>query len=191
MVDTFVEIVSVATKADPGRLFGYRKPAVRVHVTARDLDRGIGAAHLEGQSAPISITSVDAEICESGTQLVIFGDDGEILALGKEQRLFSTKQRIALTARDGGCRFPGCDRPPSMTEAHHIDHWSKGGVTDISNGLLLCRHHHMLVHNNHWSIDKRRGPFGEIEYWATPPNGAPLLMPSKSAVWRSLQKQSA
>ncbi|MEP6482771.1 MAG: HNH endonuclease signature motif containing protein [Rhodoglobus sp.] len=41
--------------------------------------------------------------------------------------------------RDGGCRFPGCDRPPSWCEAHHIVPWSHGGRTDLADGLLLCR----------------------------------------------------
>src|SRR5712691_8435043 len=49
--------------------------------------------------------------------------------------------RRALGARDGGCRFPGCDRPPGWTDAHHMEHWADGGATALSNTVLLCRPH--------------------------------------------------
>jgi hypothetical protein len=48
--------------------------------------------------------------------------------------------------RDGHCRFPSCDRPPPWCDAHHVEHWADGGVTAVSNLLLLCRRHHRLVH---------------------------------------------
>ena len=75
---------------------------------------------------------------------------------------------------------PDCTRPPSWTEAHHIDHWARdGGRTDIADGVLLCRFHHMYVHNDGWRI-VRRG----AEYFAVPPprpDGVrpPIPMPAK------------
>jgi len=48
--------------------------------------------------------------------------------------------------RDGGCRFPGCDRPPGWCDAHHIVHWAHGGPTALDNLVLLCRPHHRLLH---------------------------------------------
>jgi hypothetical protein len=49
--------------------------------------------------------------------------------------------------RDSHCRFPGCDRPPSWCDAHHVRHWADGGPTSLDNLLLLCRRHHRLVHH--------------------------------------------
>jgi predicted restriction endonuclease len=60
--------------------------------------------------------------------------------------------RKALVVRDRGCRFPGCDRPPDWTDAHHIQHWADGGETRMENLLLLCRRHHRMVHEEGWRL---------------------------------------
>ena len=55
--------------------------------------------------------------------------------------------RRALIARDGHCRFPGCDRPRAWCNGHHVVHWADGGVTALANLILLCRRHHRAVHD--------------------------------------------
>jgi hypothetical protein len=82
---------------------------------------------------------------------VVFHSDGSI-DVGRAQRTFTSRQRVALGAIWGGCAFPDCDRPPLWCEAHHATPWSHGGRTDVNNGVLLCRHHHMLVHDNGWAV---------------------------------------
>jgi hypothetical protein len=67
---------------------------------------------------------------------------GEVLRLGRSRRIASRSQTIALTARDGGCSFPGCDTPPEWCERHHVVSWIEGGMTDLHNLTLLCRYHH-------------------------------------------------
>ena len=57
-----------------------------------------------------------------------------------------------MAIRDGGCRFPGCHRPPAYTDAHHIQSWATGGATDLGNGLLICRYHHRCLHEGDWRI---------------------------------------
>ncbi len=74
------------------------------------------------------------------------------LDLGRAQRLYTPAQRIALAARDGGCVFPGCSRPPSWCETHHIKPWSAGGPTNLDTGCLLCAHHHRLIHHSNWTV---------------------------------------
>jgi len=64
----------------------------------------------------------------------------------------SAHQRRALIARDHGCAFPGCNRPPAWTQAHHIRHWINGGTTDLANLILLCGHHHRVIHHDGWDI---------------------------------------
>jgi hypothetical protein len=68
------------------------------------------------------------------------------LEVGRATRVVSAAQRTALAVRDGGCRYPGCDRPPPWCEAHHLRHWLRGGATDLGNLVLLCRTHHRAVH---------------------------------------------
>ena len=59
--------------------------------------------------------------------------------------------------------FPDCDRPASWCKRHHIIFWARDhGRTDLADGILLCRHHHLL-HNNDWD-SKRHG----TNYWLIP-----------------------
>lgn len=181
-VDTFVDLIRVGTAADPAKLLGSRRHAVRVLVTGRDLAAGEGAGFFDGQTEAVSIATVERHICDTGVLPIEFDLDARHpLRLGHEKRLFSSRQREALVARDGGCRFPQCDRPASWTEAHHRVPWSRGGATDIHDGILLCRHHHHLVHDNAWRIepDERHG-FVAIPPPDLDPGQSPIPMPSRS-----------
>lgn len=73
-----------------------------------------------------------------------------IIDVGHMKRIVSPALRRALDARDGGCRFPGCGH--GFAEAHHVIHWGAGGRTSLENCLLLCRHHHRLVHEGEWRV---------------------------------------
>jgi hypothetical protein len=189
--DVFLELLRHGSDADDSQLLGSGAPSVRVLVTATALESGVGHGRLEGQPDPVSIQTVQRLEC-SGSMLPILFDSGQPLDVGREQRLFTYRQRITLAARDGGCRIVGCDRPPSWTEAHHIRHWARdGGRTDVADGILLCRHHHMMLHNNHWEI-QRRGS----DYWLIPPpdidpSQTPILLPSKSDAMRDLEREHA
>lgn len=166
-LDALVEMVRIAASADDGRVFGTRKPSVRVHVTAADLTRGAGAAHLEGQTSAVSVATVERIACRDGFLAIEFDSRGTALRLGSSKRTFSDGQKAVLAGIWGGCAVGECDRPPSWTEAHHIDQWHRDhGPTDVENGILLCRHHHLLVHNNGWKV-QRRGD----EYLLEPPPG--------------------
>lgn len=77
---------------------------------------------------------------------VLFSSENEVLNHGRAHRTFTAAQRRALIARDQGCTWPGCTAPPSVCESHHARvHWADGGATDVSNGALLCYHHHDVV----------------------------------------------
>jgi hypothetical protein len=177
-VDALVEMIRIAGAADTGRVFGVRKPGVRVHVDSRDLETGEGYATVEGQTATISIATAEGLACADGYQTIVFHPDGSI-DVGRTQRLFTPRQRVALAAIWGGCAVESCDRPPSWTEAHHADHWAHGGRTDLADGILLCRHHHMLLHNNHWKINRPPGR-GHTGWSMTSPEGRTLKLVSKN-----------
>ncbi|CAN5387018.1 hypothetical protein BH10ACT6_BH10ACT6_11700 [soil metagenome] len=169
-LDALVEMVRIAVAADTGRVFGTRKPAVRVHVTASDFASGVGAGHVEGQTAPVSMQTVERLACADGFTVIQFDEHGTALRLGHGSRTFTDAQKTALAARWGGCAVTECDRPPSWTEAHHIRQWKRDhGPTDVENGILLCKHHHLLIHNNGWEVRR----MGE-QYALEPPPGDPL-----------------
>ena len=188
-LDTFVDLIRIGTEVDPGKLLGARRHAVRVLVTDRDLRERRGPAFIQDQTEAISIETAEQHVCDSGIVPIQFADDGEPLRLGTTRRLFTAKQRDALAARDGGCRFSGCDRPASWCEAHHRIPWKEGGPTDVRDGLLLCRHHHMLVHDNHWRID--RDPvhgFVAIPPRSVDPQQRPIAMPPRSRAAARLRR---
>ena len=151
-LDTVVELLRLGTHADVTAFIGARRPAAQLLVSLADLESGTGAAYFEGQSEPVSIATAQRTVCESGVVPILFGE-GDVLNLGRELRLFSRRQRLAMAARDGGCIWTGCERPPSWCEAHHINEWVRDpGRTDTADGVLLCKHHHLLLHNNGWRI---------------------------------------
>jgi hypothetical protein len=67
----------------------------------------------------------------------------------------------AVIARDKCCRFPGCRRKAKFTEAHHIVPWPIG-PTSLDNLILLCAHHHHLVHRQQWDVQLIPGPDAEV-----------------------------
>lgn len=81
---------------------------------------------------------------------VAFDRLGRVSAHGHAQRLFTEGQRLAMTARDLGCSFPGCDVPPSWCEAHHVTEYAKSGRTTIDEGTLLCGFHHREFERLGW-----------------------------------------
>ena len=165
-LDALIDLVKLGVAGDSAHIVGAHKPTVRLHVTARDLDRRAGAARFEGQTASLSIATAERFACADGFVPILFDKDGgQVMNVGRDERLFTHRQRVGLAARDGGCRFPDCDRPPSWTEAHHINEWDRDhGRTDMADGILLCRHHHMLVHNNGWRVTRAGS-----DYFVVPP----------------------
>jgi hypothetical protein len=177
-VDAFVRMVQVAGEADQGAIFGRTAPSVRVHVTLDALRHGAGAAFAEGQEAALSVATVHRMVCAGGVIPILFDDDGRAINVGRAQRLFTSRQRIAIAARDGGCLIDDCDRPPSWTEAHHIDEWdAHHGRTDVDDGVSLCRHHHMWLHDSGARI-VREG----ARYWLQRAGGGRTPLSSKSRI---------
>lgn len=147
---------------------------VHVHVRAEDLEAGRGIAWLDGSTAPVGVGAAERNLCSGTYTATVFGEHGQVLAQGRTQRLFTKRQALALRARDGGCRWPGCRTAPRDCEAHHIIPWSHGGHTDTDNGVLLCQFHHTLVHER----------MGDQEAWQIRSiGGVPHLVPPFSADW--------
>ncbi|WP_457963456.1 HNH endonuclease [Arthrobacter sp. D1-29] len=115
-------------------------------------------------TGPVAATTLRKIACDADIIPALLGTNSEILDLGRKTRLFTTAQRLALTARDQGCTFPNCTIPAPWCEAHHITYWSHGGPTTTNNGTLLCPHHHHLIHKEQWTIHTHHGT-----PWYTPP----------------------
>jgi len=101
---------------------------------------------------PVSAETVRRWACDCQIIPMVLGTAAEPLDVGRAARTPPPPLRRALDARDGGCAFPGCDRPPKWSRAHHIWHWTRGGPTSIGNLVLLCDHHHKAVHHHGWDV---------------------------------------
>jgi hypothetical protein len=90
--------------------------------------------------------------CDAGVTRVVFGADSAVIDVGRATRVPATATRRAVQARDRGCVWPGCHRPASWGEVHHLRHWAQGGSTDLANLVTICRAHHWKVHEGGWRL---------------------------------------
>ena len=96
-------------------------------------------------AGPLEVSTAERLACTGKVAVVITDAGGEVLHLGRSQRLASRAQRRALRLRDTTCAFPGCHQVKHL-DAHHLLPWSRGGPTDLEGLALLCRRHHVMVH---------------------------------------------
>lgn len=188
--DLFTDLVRAGATAEAKDVFGTRQVGVRL-VTIRDtgddgaprrdlFGRMLAVAHTDDGAVTIPGSVLDRTICETGIVPVTLDSCGNPLDVGREHRLFTPTQRIALATRDGGCMWPGCDRPPVYSEAHHIDHWhADDGRTDVDRGILLCAYHHLHLHLKGWKIT-REGQGRFILHSPPGESAPPVKLRSKS-----------
>ncbi len=107
---------------------------------------------------------------DTRTQTVILDRSVKsVTAYGSAHRIFTEGQRLAMIARDKGCSFPGCDRPPQWCQAHHITEWIDHGPTSLDNGTLLCGHHHRNFERLGWTVTMTPGtPHWTPPHWIDP-----------------------
>jgi hypothetical protein len=144
---------------------GRHRPHVNVVIDHEHLQDGQGGRTLEG--APLDPAAMGALLCDANIHRVIRQGGSSILDYGRATRSIPPAVYTSLVLRDVGCRFPGCDRPASWTEGHHLWHWEHGGPTNLGNLVLLCSHHHQLIHRKGWEIELL--PTGTVE--VTRPDG--------------------
>ncbi|MFD5864997.1 DUF222 domain-containing protein [Agromyces sp. NPDC127015] len=150
-----------ATSAPPA----LRAVTIVARVNATDLAAGHGFATIDGIDQPVSIATLHELAASAGIAPMLIGDGHQVLEFGRSARLFSAAQKIALVERDGGCAWPGCTRPPSHADAHHIAWWKRdAGPTDLDNGVMLCAFHHHRVHDDGWLVVIR-----DHRSWFVPP----------------------
>jgi hypothetical protein len=128
---------------------------------------GAPAGQLEG-GGTVPTATVQRYACDTAISHITGRGELEH-ELNHASRTIPASTRRALEARDQHCVFPGCDRPLSWCDGHHLVWWIKGGATELPNLALLCRHHHRMVHEEGWTLERRDGRFK-----ATPPPRRPM-----------------
>ncbi|MGH3739036.1 MAG: DUF222 domain-containing protein [Micromonosporaceae bacterium] len=162
--DGFAELLDYTQRAADLPVEAGERPTLIVTMTLDQLLRNnptgpITAADLAAEpptlnwASPITAAEARRLACDAKIIPAVLGSDGELLDLGRTQRLVTPAQRRALNLRDRGCIHPGCTRPTRWTQAHHITEWTKAqGPSDLSNMCLLCAEHHRLIHHSDWEI---------------------------------------
>jgi hypothetical protein len=130
---------------------GGELPHLSVVVPMETLSSGTGVAQLE-HVGPISPEHARMLACDASVQRVVLDPKGHVLDVGRATPVVPKGIRRAVIARDETCAFPACDRPPSWSDAHGVEHWADGGPTALGNLALLCRGHHRLIHEGGFSM---------------------------------------
>lgn len=123
---------------------------VIVTVAADDLVDRLGYGRTS-DGAQLSVAQVLDLAAEADIIPTVLNRAGAVLSQGRARRIATTAQTWALIARDGGCSFPACDRPPELCERHHLVPWIAGGLTNLDNLTLLCRYHHHQFAGRGWT----------------------------------------
>jgi hypothetical protein len=134
------------------------RASITVTMAMETLERRLGApgATLDW-SGPISAEAARRLACDAQLIPVVLGANGEPLDVGRASYPVTQAIWRALVARDGGCSFDACGRPPEWTEAHHLIHWVDSGDTSLENCALFCDHHHRRVHHDGWDAELVNG----------------------------------
>ncbi|PZS18694.1 MAG: HNH endonuclease [Pseudonocardiales bacterium] len=149
--NALIELCDRARGTDEFPTTAGEPPHLTVTIDWDALRTALGTATLDYRQL---INAGDARrlACDCKLIPVVLGSDSEPLDVGRAMRTVPLGIRRALIARDRGCSFPGCNRPPGLCAAHHVRHWIDLGATTVGNCCLLCPAHHQQVHLQGWDI---------------------------------------
>ena len=144
---------------DTGQLSqsGGERPHLNVLIPLEELERRARTASLDFGSR---LTPADLRMlaCDARVVPIVMNGQAQPLDVGRARRTIPDGLRRAVAARDRGCAAPGCDRPPSWCDVHHVKKWEDGGETALHNCVMLCRFHHRLLHaGSGWLVRIRDG----------------------------------
>ena len=155
--ESLAALAEAALARPPTGLTGGERYQVFVHVDAETLATDSPGASVTGRGecaiadGPGIAPETARRLACDCAYVALVERDGRPLSVGRRTRAIPPAIRRALTARDGRCQFPGCERR-RFVDAHHINHWARGGETALDNLVLLCRRHHRLVHEGGFSV---------------------------------------
>ncbi len=138
VADALVEVTNRMLDSGTLPIRNGQRPHLLVTTTLETLLGLPGAPAAEMEfSLPISAKQVERIACDCSVTRILLGADSTVIDVGRSKRVVTPAQRKALVARDEHCAWPGCDRPVSFTNVHHLVHWMKGGPGDLDNLALL------------------------------------------------------
>ena len=130
---------------------GGHRPHINVLIRLEDLENRARAGCLDF-GGPVAPESLRMLCCDAAVVPIVMNGKGQPLDVGRMTRTVPDGLRRAVAARDCGCAHPGCGRPMSWAEIHHIREWECGGETRLDNLVALCRVHHRQIHSTEWVV---------------------------------------
>ncbi len=158
--EAFVRLIETLDPATLPRTGGINAHVI-VTMPLETLQNGLQSAGLLGSTHRLSPGEARRLACAAGVIPAVLGGQSEVLDLGRQRRLHTPAQRLALAVEQGGtCGIDQCHRPSHWADAHHLDPWGGGGGTSTRDGVLLCPRHHTLAHSGkHHLIKQGTGSF--------------------------------
>jgi hypothetical protein len=177
--DAFADVLRMAANCPDLPTHNGLKTEMAVIVSIEALRTDLNDVVLPGQTA---LTAGDARrlACDAHLLPAVMDGNSQPLDVASPAYVVPAHIRRALVLRDRGCAFPSCDRPASACDSHHILEWLQNGLTYIDNLVLLCGHHHRLIHRSEWTVRLING-------WAyfTPPK---YVDPSQQPRYNTLHR---
>lgn len=177
--DAFAELLHLATGSADLPTEAGERPHLLVTMPLDALREGCGTADLNGVPSGLDATAARRLACDAKVIPAVLGSRSEPLDVGRASYTVPTALRRALVLRDGGCAFPGCNRPHTWCHAHHLQHWAQGGRTALDNLVLLCGHHHRLLHHTLWEGAVVNG----VAHFTPPPYVDPTRAPRRALTY--------
>ena len=160
--DAMVDIFRSFLDHQHAKTGGRHRPHVNL---LTDLDRRANGDPAAGQTidgVTLSPEVISRYLCDSGVHRAVTRGPSTILNYGTRTQTIPAPLFNALVLRDRHCRWPGCDRPPTWCEGHHVWHWEHGGPTCLDNLVLFCSRHHHRAHMPGWHVKLRPDATVEI-----------------------------
>jgi len=128
-VDALVALITGARSAD------HRVPEISVLIDIETLLRGVHDRSVceTSDGAHLPVETIRRMCCDGDIVPVVLGGAGEVLDVGRSQRLATRAQRRALRAMHRSCAHPDCHATFDHCRIHHVMPWEHGGPTDLDH----------------------------------------------------------
>jgi hypothetical protein len=155
--DALIDIFNVALRSREAPTQHGERPHVTITLAADDLEQGTGVG-TGVFTGPMPTGEVRRLLRDAKLTWIVVDPVGVPRSVSEGRNVVRSAIWRALLVRDGGCRWPGCDAPPSWCDIAHAEVPDRnGGPRVLSNVALLCRRHHRQVDLGKWTM-RIRGP---------------------------------
>jgi len=184
MIEVLLDFLEAAVGSLPG---GSQDPATAWGSTARERSKALPPQAWQALRYAIAKLAVDlvsgpgqlASILRQGLLEAPYSGKSVVLDIGYSDDIPSAVRRAVKIRAGGHCEWPGCQRPASYCDVHHLRHKSHGGETSLWNCVLLCQFHHdVCIHRRGWRLvlhpdatTSAYGPNGQVIHGPGRPDG--------------------